>query len=70
MTIDDFLKERNMFTLEIGEDRYNSMVDEISKTIRKNNLDGTPTMLLDLLTHIVKLIEIENSLLWVVSSEL
>ena len=60
MEIDDMLKERNNLITEIGKDVYNSMVDDISEIVHKNHLDKTPTILEDLLCHIVKLIQIRN----------
>ncbi len=60
MQIENVLKEKSHLMSEVGKDTYNNMVDDISEIIRKNNLDKTPTILEDLLRHIVRLIQIQN----------
>ena len=60
MKIDDVLKKRDFYKIEVGVEKYNNMVDGITKLVRENDLDGTPTILKDLIEHIITLIQIEN----------
>ena len=60
MKIDDVLKKRDSYKIEVGVEKYNNMVDGITKLVRENDLDGTPTILKDLIEHIITLIQIEN----------
>lgn len=60
MKIDDVLKKRDFYKIEVGVEKYNNMVDGITKLARENDLDRTPTILKDLIEHIITLIQIEN----------
>ena len=60
MKIDDVLKKRDFYKIEVGAEKYNNMVDGITKLARENDLDRTPTILKDLIEHIITLIQIEN----------
>ena len=60
MKIDDVLKKRDFYKIEVGVEKYNNMVDGITKLARENDLDRTPTILKDLIEQIITLIQIEN----------
>lgn len=48
------LKNRSELLIQsLGKEKFESIVDEISTVITKNNIDKTPTILKDLMDYVV-----------------
>lgn len=60
MNIDQYYVMRSRLFKEVGKERTEKIVDEITQIIRSNNLDVTPTTLSEILTYVEKTIQLQR----------
>ncbi len=60
MDVKDYLKLESRLKVELGNHKFENIVDGVSKIVRENNLDTTPTILDEIFDYVKQTIHLSK----------